>query len=812
MSSVPIHTGQWTDWSHGTILGSYRTYDVRETSYIISGTSAFVTYVGGCVWLLCAFSIHQLLLANNPNGDLITLQHRSIYRNVSTAPAAATDAFWVFRAWKPWKLFHRRKKRANSVALRTCALMVPALAIFAAFAVASVFSSRIAIPAYKTSTVLISDGFSKNQCGIALFDGSVRSLPSFDIKAASDTHAAISYSRSCYSQASGIVNSVSCSFFATSKLNYTREEYVCPFNDPTQPFTQTICNVNDNNAAHRLTTALLDSHYDFGINAPSSDRVKLNKSLTCSPLSIDGFTSTEKGHGSEANSTVTDYNYGETGDYQGYTYQYNPAAAYDNVPFEVLYVDHQTPLGCRSFVILLTSASTLSHNATGRSQWTPVFNISRTDADVTIVFVAPNAIKYREPVIDPFFKAIYPTTELTVAEGNITVYNPYDQVNVMGCVEQYQICREEDYCTNLGGQEALGEEILSLGLNAAQFVTAQRMIYMINYANTYSSINGIGPDALKVWSQVYGFVAPGLPQNQWKIEVEGWFETTLAKWQAFMVEFAANTANLGPHGHVGFPVTNSTLDFVWRAQCQNQKVSNVGAYQNVSVFGFAFIWAVGGFLVVLSWSLKWCISMERDQREKRFKPDRSSKIQPTWRQQNPKSSARRIAWNIDGTLQQNRLALRSVGYNELKGGRDDVPYLDEMTDIPLQINEVEDTATGDTMYIRAEQETEAPDVLDNDGRSTSSRPTHVEETEISQQTSANSGENYDDSTTERPSPAPETGNQRLEHQPAAPPQLVASSDSVHSVSSSATSQPVAEEGHSTYAPVQQVSLPDSAST
>lgn len=345
MSSVPIHTGQWTDWSHGRVFGNYRTYDVRETSYIIGGTAAFVTYVGGCFWLVYAFAIHQLLLANQADGDLITIQHRSIYRNVSTAPAAAINAFWVYWKWKPWELFHCRKKRANHVGLRTCALMLPALVIFAAFAVASVFSSRIAIPAYKTSTVLISDGFSRNQCGIALFDGSLGSLPSFDIKAASDTHAAVSYARSCYSQASAIVNSVSCSFFATSKLNYTREEYVCPFGNDNQPFMQTICNINDNNAAHRLTTALLDSNDDFGINAPSSGRVKLNMSLTCSPLSTAGFTSTETGHGSEANSTVTDYNYGGVGNFQSYTYQYNPAAAYDNVPFEILYVKSSPYLG-----------------------------------------------------------------------------------------------------------------------------------------------------------------------------------------------------------------------------------------------------------------------------------------------------------------------------------------------------------------------------------------------------------------------------------------------------------------------------------
>ena len=96
------------------------------------------------------------------------------------------------------------------------------------------------------------------------------------------------------------------------------------------------------------------------------------------------------------------------------------------------------------------------------------------------------------------------------------------------------------------------------------------MIYMIADDATYSSANGIGPDALQIWSKVYDFVAPRVPENQWQIEVEGWLEMTLAKWQAYMVEYASNTADLGQHGHVGFPVSNSTLDTEWQNQCKNQ--------------------------------------------------------------------------------------------------------------------------------------------------------------------------------------------------------------------------------------------------
>jgi hypothetical protein len=212
------------------------------------------------------------------------------------------------------------------------------LVIFGAFAAASVFSTLVATKAYKSQGFLVRDGFSQNHCGITLFDGSLKSVQWYDSKAANDTRAAVSYARACYPPASGGVNPVSCSFFATRSLNYTPREVPCPFGNPAQPFNQSICSYNQNNAAHQVTTALLDSHNDFGINAPPRNRLKLQKQLTCSPLSQEGFTSTDTdtGHGAESNISVTDYNYGGVPGFQNYTYQYNPLAKYDNVPFQIL--------------------------------------------------------------------------------------------------------------------------------------------------------------------------------------------------------------------------------------------------------------------------------------------------------------------------------------------------------------------------------------------------------------------------------------------------------------------------------------------
>jgi len=94
-------------------------------------------------------------------------------------------------------------------------------------------------------------------------------------------------------------------------------------------------------------------------------------------------------------------------------------------------------------------------------------------------------------------------------------------------------------------------------------------------------------------------------------------------------------------------------------------------------------------LIIFSWSLTWCVKNQRKWGK------RTDKAGPT---------AHRIAWNIDGKFQQQRVALRTVGYQGLVGGEDDVPLLEEEEPLPLPFSvheeKVEGRKEGDTMYIK----------------------------------------------------------------------------------------------------------------
>ncbi|KAJ9615836.1 hypothetical protein H2200_001913 [Cladophialophora chaetospira] len=670
MTALPVYTGVWTDQSQGAFLGRYHTYTRRETQFLLGATAAFLTYVGGCAWTIYAFLSHARLAQRN-SPDMMTLQHRSIYRNSSTAQSAILDGLNVYLAWKPWKLCSRPRKRSRQtryVGLRSCELILPAFVVFGFFTAASVVSTLIATPIYTGNAVLLKDGLASGRCGVTTYDGSLKSQEAVFSKTANDTHAAISYSRSCYSGDSTIFNSVSCHSFVKPKLNYTRDYTYCPFGDPQIPFEDSICNINNNNAAYRLTSEHLDSNKDFGINAAPKDRVQVSKQLVCSPLNWKGFNSTREGEADETNILLTDYKFGPVVDiftpgsnYTDWTYENNPSARDDYVSFDVFAV---------------------THNATGPATlWRPVPALDRSDADVTIIFVAPNSITYRDQVEDPFFSATWPyTAPGVVLPGTVTTYSPDDFVSIMGCTEQYKICIDKgSRCSPYSGQAALPQLLHELHLNMNQYLTAQRLLSTISVATVYSSVAGIGPDALRLWSQVYQLVAPGLPRNQWQLEVDGWHETTLAKWQALTVEFAANpyaAAHPPEHGpFLVFPDNNATLDAAWHSQCRNQLISNLGAYQNVSIVGLVVIYSVGGLIILISWVLTMGFAGRYGGQSSRW------------------------AWRIDGKLQAQRVGLLGAGFRDLDGSQGEVPTVPRESEGRVPVRIVNSALRGGLVFV-----------------------------------------------------------------------------------------------------------------
>ena len=67
-----------------------------------------------------------------------------------------------------------------------------------------------------------------------------------------------------------------------------------------------------------------------------------------------------------------------------------------------------------------------------------------------------------------------------------------------------------------------------------------------------------------------------------------------------------------------------------------------------------------------------------------------------------------MKWNIDGNLQQQRVALHTVDYWDLKGGEGDVPYTEVEARLPLPFKESE--RKEGTLYVKSDSDVEMDQV------------------------------------------------------------------------------------------------------
>jgi hypothetical protein len=292
----------------------------------------------------------------------------------------------------------------------------------------------------------------------------------------------------------------------------------------------------------------------------------------------------------------------------------------------------------------------------GYGLWEPISNFSRKDADVNLFFFAANGVYYESPVDDPFFYATIEQKAFAAGSSALlTTYKANNPIAVIGCIDQYQMCNPTNgKCTSLNGVNTTGTDMFDLDLNIAQTVTSERLDLLSVNTNTFSSVYGTGGEALKASNRVLNFLSPSLPDDQWKTEAQGWFETSLAKMQAYVVEFADVTADMNEfnsNGTVSFINTDGEFLAAWKSACANQKISNTGQYQTFSFFGIVFLVVVGCAIIFISWLLN-----------------------PVMRFFTRPDNPRRLAYVADGNLQLQRMAFYGAGYQDWEEQDEEIPH------------------------------------------------------------------------------------------------------------------------------------------
>ena len=280
--SEAVITGQWTDWSSGSILGARITISSQDAGYIIAFIAIFCGLVGSSAWKLVAYIVH-LRQATDQGEDGMHFQLQAALRNSATHTAFVLNVVRIIHAWQSRPSSRSTVKRASSlVALATSVSLL--------FTAAGTLSSKIA--SSDTAALLQGQG-----CGFPRssadggFDNIAQTLTNNMLSGMTLT-ASNAYARECYTNlVSSNVSIVSagpstgaarCDDFVQPSLSYVVNMWnPCPFEEA--------CAVDDAQVL-QLDTGYLDSHEDLGLNQPLSNRVLFRRVTTCSPLISEGFS------------------------------------------------------------------------------------------------------------------------------------------------------------------------------------------------------------------------------------------------------------------------------------------------------------------------------------------------------------------------------------------------------------------------------------------------------------------------------------------------------------------------------------------
>lgn len=554
--SFPVYVGRWQDYYQGsTSSGDVITLDVRSAGNLISALSLFVSFVGSAFWSLCCLVMHQYL-AQRGSSDTLRIQHRVLFGSSAEPLGAIIDLIMILIAWWP----RNGHVRANKLKLRSGGLLMPPLVILIGFTAASLLVSNVAGDSYASNNVLITP----TNCGSFIYDTTPDGIRAEQQKILNDTIAGRAYADNCYGISQGVAQ---CNLFPSPAISYNTTRVSCPFGNNDSGIS--LC-IGDQGQALQLDTGLRDTNDLLGINAAPENRILIRKSLTCSPINATSYITTDN-----STTPIQLLNVGPVFAVSEYTYRYHTQTKSDGIGYQIFTLP------------------------AGPELWTPIEPLQVADGDVNLVVLTSNSIQYLAPVEDVWFSA---STPVDSGAGNPTEYAADVDIAVMGCVDRVQICNPNTHaCTVLSNLMDTIQAFEAVDLNDYQYVTAWRLIQVFGAVSTFYSINGLGDNALLARRNVFQVISSGLPSNQWQIEVRGWFDTSLAKLQAYVVSYVTNTVDLGPHGTIHSPDANGLpRERVAASFCHNQRVLNTGGYQTFVFSGIMVIVCVGAFIILLS--------------------------------------------------------------------------------------------------------------------------------------------------------------------------------------------------------------------
>jgi len=627
-----IYRGFWVDFSSPVIKGATLTLMTRDGAFLISFLTTYITIAAGFSWKIVAVALHHCRAHElSADRDGMWNQTQAILRNAESPTTVGYQSILVLWAW--------RKKQKWTTLIGCCGIILLAACVSAAFTLASVFSGQVTKSA-SNNMLLRSEN-----CGPWEIPKTTQaSNDEWQSLVLQSTLASAQYARMCYSDSS---SDLTCNQYTSRTVQFTTNV------NATCPFETDLC-FFPGDSAYSMDTGFLDSNDALGLNSPKRERVLYRRLTTCSLLHT-------KDHAEQGTATLGGGSFVDPMIYLhmgsipsaglNYTYSYNIHSLVDGIGYLLTYVlvlrlrhDTKTDQSYRPMIAY----------ATGPNVWTPIAALNRTDADVTLVILAQNSVQYDQPSDDPYFSA-HVAHDLTAAGVELTWYLGDDYFNLLACADQHQFCNPNlnfpnDGCTPLTDSTAVLDELLTLGLSEVQSVTAKRITNALPFGSIYDSINGRGASALRASETCFGDNQMPLPNNQWQIELNAWFATSMARLQQSMVDYAVGPSNVLPDERIVHASSNAD-----KLMCHSQKIKARVGYQNFSVLGLVIILFTCSILILTGLVIEKLV----ERLQKTFWPKAYS----------------RLAWIMDEKLQLQALAFSGAGWTTWERIGEDIPTI-----------------------------------------------------------------------------------------------------------------------------------------
>ncbi|KAI0390878.1 hypothetical protein F5Y17DRAFT_37952 [Xylariaceae sp. FL0594] len=579
-----VHIGFWTNWSYGPVSGLTLTTDNRYGGFLIAFVSIFIVYVTSRLWRILCFIIHRTC-SSERRQDTLHQQRQLILRNSSGPSATLLSLLLLLKAWG-YSTVSRYPRIWPLIALASiCSL---------AFTAAGSISSA----AYMFADNEVLKGCLRNSSAL----------------------------RALSSQTQGDMTELvhDASIFASKCLDRTA---FCPFPGfaapflPTNesdssagcPFSAEICRTANTNL--RLDTGYIDSHRHLGLNAPPNERFFWRYVLHCAPLHTENYTS----HVRQGDSGLVRYHYGTL----------NPERHLNTstTSFILELPDLDSQYGSRKVSQGLNFQLSVFHSRTVNgdaaylgSNFRPIQELKRDDADVTVVFLSGGGVLFKDPMDDGWYQTAENSRSAEMSQGFLG-YRPANAASPLGCVQQMQWCNGTDiehpqcgplaspYDAFIGAAPLfnLSSEELS-GIDSSRpyssSAAGSRLIWpALNLINSpVSSLDkvlaSLGSSSLRSRYQLYNGIQWPIPAVQWKDDVKHWWQIILATVQASSI--LETTVGIGwvDDAFRQIPLTVEELKM-----CHRQKKKS-NPHLSFSVVRLSAIFALGNLIIVLSYILE----------------------------------------------------------------------------------------------------------------------------------------------------------------------------------------------------------------